>query len=105
VNVLIIKEIIKDMKCDYDHAKKNIDKAMKYKEDRPSLAQEYYKRSVEDLNRINCLHDDIVEIITEYRDTKGDAPDYMENIWKWEHDNMIEGITEIKQLQDYYKSL
>ena len=34
-----------------------------------------------------------------------DELDQMMILWDWEHEQMIDGITEIKQLQDYYKSL
>lgn len=93
------------MKCDYKHAKEDIDKAMKYKLDNPKLADEYYQRSIIDLNKINDLHDDIVDIINNYRKTNGEPPEVMKIIWDYEHDNMIEGIAEIKQLQDYYESM
>lgn len=102
---LLIKDTIKDMKCDISNARKNIQKAMQLKLDNPELAQEYYKRSVANLDNMNALHDDVVNIINDYKKTKGEPPANMLAIWSYEHDSLIEDVTEIKQLQDYYKSL
>lgn len=102
---LLIKDTIKDMKCDIAEARKNIQKAMQLKLDNPDLAEEYYKRSVTDLDNMNALHDDVVGLIDNYKKTKGEPPATMLTLWKYTHDELVDDITEIKQLQDYYKSL
>jgi hypothetical protein len=73
--------------------------------DNPDLAEEYYKRSVTDLDNMNALHDDVVGLIDNYKKTKGEPPATMLTLWKYTHDELVDDITEIKQLQDYYKSL
>jgi hypothetical protein len=93
------------MKCDIAEARKNIQKAMQLKLDNPDLAEEYYKRSVTDLDNMNALHDDVVGLIDNYKKTKGEPPATMLTLWKYTHDELVDDITEIKQLQDYYKSL
>lgn len=103
--MLIIKDTIKDMKQDLKKSMCDIQKALKYKSENPSLSEEYYKRSIAYVNNMNNLHDDIIDIIEDYRKTKGEPPTVMLTIWNYEHENLIEELTEIKNMQEYYKSL
>lgn len=103
--MLLIKDVIKDMKCDLKYAQKNIQKAIRYKMDNPMLAEEYYKRSVGNIDDMMGLHDDVVKIITDYRKTKGDPPRIMTEMWDFSHEDLMEDVVEIKQYQEHYKSL
>ena len=78
---------------------------MQLKLENPMLAEEYYDRSVRDLDNMGNLHDDVVKIIDDYKKEKGEPPEVMLQLWKFEHEQLVEDTTEIKQLQDYYKFL
>ena len=67
----------------------------------------YYK-SVDNLGSANfrvLRVDDITRIIDDYKENKGEPPSVMLQLWQFEHEQLIDDITEIKKLQDYYKSL
>lgn len=77
--------------------------ALQYKEERPSLAETFYKLSTEEVSHANALHDRVVEIIIEYRKTHGEPPEPMKAVYDYLHEKHIDKATEIKAKQAMYK--
>ena len=77
--------------------------ALNHKEDHPALANVFYKLSVEEMNHVNYLHEQVVALINEYRKEKGEPPEKMQWVYDYLHKKHIDKANEIKVLQGIYK--
>ena len=87
-----------------EDAEKYAKNALKYKDERPSLSRLFYTLSQEEMDHMNRLHEQVVEIIKEYRDEKGEPPVSMMAVYNYLHEHQIEESAEVKKYQDMYKS-
>lgn len=101
----LIKDVIKDSKCRIANSEKEIKRAMELKIDYPDLSMEYYNFSVKSLDGAMALHNDIVDLIEEYRDSHMEVPKTMLELWDFEHTELIEEVSDIKILQEHYKKM
>ena len=77
--------------------------ALELKEDRPLLADAFYKLSMEELVHMNILQTNVVNLIDEYRKTKGEPPEGMMTIYKIFHQKHIENTAIVKGMLSLYK--
>ena len=77
--------------------------AVKYKEERPELANLMYALSGEELGHMQKLHNMVVRIIEEYRKDKGEPPASMMAIYEYLHNKQIDEAREVKDLQALYR--
>ena len=59
--------------------------ANNYKEDNPTLAEVFYKLSLEEMNHMSLLHGQVVAIIDEYKKANGEPPEAMKMLYKILH--------------------
>ena len=91
------------IKEELDDAEKYAECALKYKEERPNLAKVFNTISLEEMNHQRMLHDAVVEIINQYRATKGEPPEAMQAVYDYVHEQQIEQATEIKIKQAMFR--
>ena len=77
--------------------------ALKYKEDRPQLAQTLYSITVDEMKHIDMLHDEVVRVINDHRATGAEVPVEMQAIYDYVHSKQIERVHNIKVYMDQYK--
>ena len=77
--------------------------AVKYKAERPELANLMYALSGEELGHMQRLHKAVVEVIEKYRKEHGEPPANMMAVYEYLHDKQIEEAAEVKRLQDMYR--
>lgn len=99
-------KIISDL-CDYIDeelcdAEKYIDKALQVKETYPALAQVFATLSAEELKHMNVLHTEVVKLIQEYREKKGEPPAEMLAVYNYLHNKFIEHAKDIHIMQEMY---
>lgn len=99
----IIKKLSKMIECEIEDASKYIEKALKYKEERPELAKMFYSLSMEEMEHMKKLHDAVVEIIEEYRKEHGEPPKEMLFLYNYLHEKHIDDAAEVKTMQAMYK--
>ena len=92
-----IEEEIHDAEC---YAKK----AMMLKDERPKLADTLMKISEEEMRHMALLHNEVVDIIEDYRRKEGEPPSDMLAIYEYLHKKQIEKSANVKAMQTQYRS-
>ena len=100
----IIEKLSEMIEEEISDADKYIHCAMNMKEERPALAEVFYKLSMEEMQHMTALHDQVVKIIEEYRKVKGDPPSDMLAIYEYLHKKHVAKTAEVKNMQMIYKS-
>ena len=77
--------------------------ACEYRESSPETAEIFYRLSLEEMTHMECLHNEVVRVITEYRKTKGEPPEGMKVLYDYLHRKQIETAAKVKIMQSMYK--
>ena len=85
----IIKQLVTKIDDELEDAEEYINCAYKYKERYPSLADTFYKLSVEEMNHMALLHAQVVNIINEYKKTN-EVPSAMQAVYDYLHERQID---------------
>lgn len=99
----IIGDIYEMIECKLDEAEQHIEKAFEWREEYPTLSMTLQKLSIEEMNHMNMLHDQIVALINEYKKDHGDPPERMMGIYDYLHKKYMKQANRIKALQSMYK--
>ena len=79
--------------------------ALKYKEERPQLAEVYFRIANEKIGHINLLHGQVVAIIDEYKKQHGEPSEAMKMLYDILHSKHIEQMAAVKGILALYKEL
>lgn len=95
-----LSEKIEDEICD---AREYIEKALMKKEEYPKLADTLAKISEEEMKHMALLHNEVVDIIEDYRKKEGEPPKDMLAIYEYLHKRQIDKSAEVKAMQMSYR--
>ena len=98
----IIKKLSKMIECELEDAEKYIENALKYKDEYPAVARLFSTLSAEEMEHQNKLHNAVVQMISEYRQTKGEPPEAMMAVYDYLHEKQIEEAKKIKLMQSMF---
>lgn len=98
----VIKKISMKIEDELEDAEKYIKCAKKVKAEYPYLADVYYKLSLEEMTHANLLHEQVVRIINEYKQTH-EVPAAMQTLYDYVHEREIKWAAKIKEKQDAFK--
>lgn len=99
----IIKKLSKMIEEELNDAEKYAKCALNYKDDRPMLAETFYSLSIEELKHMNQLHNSVVRIIEEIKQTGQMVPPGMMELYDYLHEGQIEHEKEVRMLQTMFR--
>lgn len=99
----IIKLLSEKIEDEVRDAKEYAEMALKYKEEYPELSRTLFTISLQEMEHMNMLHNEVAAIIQKYRATNGEPPADMLAVYNYLHDRQIEKSAEAKTLQAMYK--
>ena len=100
----IIKCLSEQIEDELHDAEKYIDLAMKWKPEEPDTAELFYELSVEEMGHMERLHQEVSELIEDYRKQHGEPPKDMMVLYDYLHEKHIGHATQIKVKQGIYKA-
>ena len=98
--IKVLSEKIEEEVCD---AKAYVKMAIEYKEEYPELSRDLYNLSMQEMDHMQILHNDVTELIRRYRETNGEPPADMMAVYDYLHKKQIDKALEVKTLQTMYK--
>lgn len=101
----IIEKLSDKIADELDDAEEYAKCALNYKEERPALAEVFYRIANEEITHMNLLHGQVVTIIDEYRKTKGEPPEAMKTLYEILHRKHIEHAAAVKGMLSLYKEI
>ena len=101
--MMIIKKLSEMIGEEISDADKYISCALKHRDENPQLAETFFRLSLEEMQHMSLLHDQVTRIIEEYRRAKGDTPPSMMAVYDYLHEKHIEHAGEVKAKQMLYK--
>ena len=101
----IIEKLSDKISCEISHAEEYAKCALEYKEDKPALAETFYKIASGKLEHMGLLHGQVVAIINEYKQAKGQPPEAMKTLYQILHRKHIEHAAAVKGMLALYKEM
>lgn len=93
-----IAEAVNYIKDELAGAEKYADEALKYKGTDKEASSMFIGLATTELSHVDSLHTYIVKLINEAKSTGREVPQGMQDVWDWEHTQMLKRYTEIKAL-------
>lgn len=92
-------KIADELECAEEYAKC----ALMQKDERPSLAEIYFRIANDKMGHVTLLHNEVVAIINEYQKAKGEPPEGMKTLYNILHRKHIEHAAAVKGMLSLYK--
>ena len=99
----IIKVLSKKIEEEICDAKSYVKMALEVREEYPDLSRTLYNISLQEMEHMQLIHNEVAAIIKRYREQNGEPPAEMMAVYNYLHDEQIEKATEVKTMQSMYK--
>ena len=99
----IIKCLSELIEEELDGADHYIDLAMRWKTEEPDTADLFAELSAEEMGHVDKLHEEVKELIEDYRKEHGEPPKEMMTLYEYLHEKHIGTAMQIKIKQSMYK--
>lgn len=95
-----------------EHTEEELDDALayimlahEYKEKYPMVAKTFYELSMQEMDHMEMLHNDVKDLIEKHRKENGEPPAAMMAVYEYLHKKDIEKAAKIKLFQNQYKGM
>ena len=99
----IIKVISEKIAEEINDADAYINLATEWKAEQPEAAKLFNELSTQEIRHADMLHEVVVKLISEYRETKGEPPAGMMALYDYLHGQQIENAMRVKVKQKMYE--
>ena len=100
----IIQLVVDKIEEEIGDARSYAKLALEHKDDHRSLAEVFFSLSNEELRHSTILHNEVVKLISEYRQQHGEPPSEMMAVYDYLHKRSIERAEEVKRYQQLYQA-
>ena len=100
----IIKCLAEKIEEELHDADDYIALAMAWKDEEPETADLFYTLSVDEMGHMEKLHQEVTELIEDYRKDHGDPPKEMMTLYEYLHEKHMKNATQIRIKQGMYKA-
>lgn len=100
----LIEKLSEYIEEEIEDANKYVDCALKWKEDNPMLAKSFYDLSVQELNHMSILHEEVVKAINDYKQANGDPPEKMQSVYDYLHERHTKDANNVRLKQMQFKN-
>lgn len=80
-------------------------KALKYREENPTLAKTFYDMSMDEMKHVDLLHGEVVKLIETHRKEHGEPPVAMMAVYNYLHEKQIEEANEVRMYQNQFRGM
>lgn len=93
-----IQKIVKNMQKELKGAERYVSCAVEEKAagSDMEIVNGYLRMAQAELDNATILHDIVVKVIEKYRQSKGEPPEVMKQLWAYEHKDYVDWVSEIK---------
>ena len=99
----LIKRLCEMIDDELEGAEDYAKAALELKDSHPDLARALFSLSQQEMEHMGILHNHVVNIINEYKKTKGEPPAAMMAVYDYVHEKQIDEAAEIKTLQAMFQ--
>ena len=100
----IIQRLVDRIDDELSGAKMYAKLAHEYKIEYPRVADKFIELAEAEMNHQGILHKEVVKLIEEVRQTKGEPPADMMAIYNYEHEKQIKKAAMIRQMIEEYRN-
>ena len=99
----IIQILSERIEEELEDAEEYIEMSLRYKDEFPMVAKTFYELSLQEMNHMEMLHNDVKDLIEKHRREHGEPPAAMLAVYEYLHKKDIEKATKIKFYQNQFK--
>jgi ferritin len=101
--VKIIQILSEHIEEELDDAETYISEALKYKDEFPMVAKTFYELSLQEMEHMEMIHNDVKDLIEKHRREHGEPPAAMLAVYEYLHKKYIDKAAKIKVMQNQYR--
>lgn len=101
--MIIIQKLSDMIEEEMNDAEKYARCALEWKEERPALAEAFFKLANDEMGHATILHDQVANVIADYRKKEGDPPEVMLKLYDILHKKHIDRAASVKGMISLYK--
>ena len=101
----IIEILTERIEEELDDAESYIEMSLQYREEFPMVAKTFCELSMQEMDHVEMLHNDVKDIIEKHKREHGEPPAAMMAVYEFVHKKEIKKAAKIKLLQNQYKGM
>jgi ferritin len=101
----IIQILSEHIEEELEDAEEYIEMSLRYKDEFPMVAKTFYELSLQEMNHMEMLHNDVKDLIEKHRREHGEPPAAMMAVYEYLHKKDIEKANKIKLYQAQYREM